>query len=360
MGKGYNQLAVVQAAHISSTSQLMAVHGYLRALWAEKAFAPARSNLLHAFAANRARFDNPAMKLPDRFNQLVIRIAEMAFLADEMDDDERDRALSELNAVSRSLALSRSYSPLPNLSYVLIILLGLADVNPLAWQALADIFAWQMTSLAITTAPRNDLILAIFCICACRRLESLAKTRLLIHIAHLANTLTLDGIGEQRSPKATDSTALDLFVQFSPVESIPGWASVVDGLCHQPDFLARSVKTLATLTLHFDAPTNRYDVISTAAPLVVLDVPNICMKHGKDRVFSCKGLALVVHYFVSRGLLVRAFVPEQCIDYEKVAALKRLGRLEGWATKASAMPDDIALLRVHYVNGVVVTTPQVR
>ncbi|KMS94068.1 hypothetical protein BVRB_025120, partial [Beta vulgaris subsp. vulgaris] len=117
------------------------------------------------------------------------------------------------------------------------------------------------------------------------------------------------------------------------------------------------MKTLATVVMHVDPATGRFD-LPTVQALVVLDLPNICMNHGRNRVFSCRGFALAVHYFQSRGLRVRAFVPEQCLDYEKVAMLKRLGRLEGWATKASSMPDDINLLKTLYVNGIIATTPQ--
>eukprot|EP00474_Spongospora_subterranea_P009302 CRZ09760.1 hypothetical protein [Spongospora subterranea] len=362
MGKAYNQLAVIHGASCEANSQLMAVHGYLRALWAERPFLPARENLLHTFTDNTSCLARPQTTLVDRWNRLIIRIAELAFL-ETNDDAVTGPYLTELNAISRSMALAQNDKSLPNLPHSLVILLGLAERNGIAWQALTIIFGWQMSSLALSTAPRVDLILAIFCIVACRRVESLNGSPLLMHLSRLVNSLALDGISDsslaaKADPKST-TPSLDLFIAFAPIESIPGWSAVVDGLCRQPDFLHQSVKTLATLTLDFKATMNRFEIPESGpSPLVVLDVPNISMNHGRNRVFSCKGLALAIHFFKSRGFSVQAFVPEQCMDYEKVSNLKRLGRLEGWAAKASAMPDDIASLRLHYANGVVVATPQ--
>ncbi|XXQ30571.1 RNase NYN domain-containing protein [Plasmodiophora brassicae] len=362
MGKCYNQVAVLDAQERGSDSLLRSVYGHLRALWAAKPFPPARNNLLHAFSLNRAAMDAAQTTLPQRWNCLIIRIVEIAFTSGDEDDQGEDPApfLAELSAISRSLALSQNSTSLPNMPETLVILLGLS--TELAWGALAIVFGWQMTSLAVTAMPRRDLVLAVFCICACRRTDLLTSgSGLLTHLSRLANTLSLDGIeatSSAKPPETEESLILSMFRGFEPIESIPGWDTVLEkDIWRQPDFLAQSVRTLGKLTMQYDPASNRFSG-PVDAPLVVLDVPNICMKHGKDRSFSCKGLALAVHYFRARGLRVHAFVPENCIDYEKVANLKRLGRLEGWSTKASAMPDDVGLLRVHYATGTIIATPQ--
>eukprot|EP01029_Cantina_marsupialis_P032352 TRINITY_DN97_c0_g2_i2.p1 TRINITY_DN97_c0_g2~~TRINITY_DN97_c0_g2_i2.p1 ORF type:complete len:604 (+),score=207.43 TRINITY_DN97_c0_g2_i2:146-1957(+) len=47
--------------------------------------------------------------------------------------------------------------------------------------------------------------------------------------------------------------------------------------------------------------------------LVVLDAPNIAMRHGKNKCFSCKGIAICAQYFAKLGFEVRGFVPDHVL-----------------------------------------------
>lgn len=45
-------------------------------------------------------------------------------------------------------------------------------------------------------------------------------------------------------------------------------------------------------------------------PLIVIDGPNVAMKHGKKKNFSVAGLTIALRYYTSRGFDALAFVPE--------------------------------------------------
>lgn len=51
-------------------------------------------------------------------------------------------------------------------------------------------------------------------------------------------------------------------------------------------------------------------------PLIILDAQNIAMKHGKDKVFSVKGIYLAINYWKKNGHQVVCFVPDYLVDYE--------------------------------------------
>ena len=47
-------------------------------------------------------------------------------------------------------------------------------------------------------------------------------------------------------------------------------------------------------------------------PLIVLDAPNIAMRHGLNERFSSRGIAIVFNYFLSMGHKVIGFLPVRC------------------------------------------------
>lgn len=79
-------------------------------------------------------------------------------------------------------------------------------------------------------------------------------------------------------------------------------------------------------------------------PLIVLDAQNIAMRHGKDKVFSCRGIQIAVQYWVKNGHKVICFLPEYLFNYEEVGKNKRLADMGLKTTKASKMPDSVIAL----------------
>ena len=88
------------------------------------------------------------------------------------------------------------------------------------------------------------------------------------------------------SPRSADETMV-LFSGVTELEAIPSWASIVPSRIHvRPDFLYNSASTLVKLL--------DLEVIEHDAPLVVIDVPNVSMQHGKGKVFSTSGLGMMI------------------------------------------------------------------
>jgi hypothetical protein len=92
-------------------------------------------------------------------------------------------------------------------------------------------------------------------------------------------------------------------------------------------------------------------------PLIVLDVQNIAMRHGKDKVFSTKGIMIAVQYWVKNGHKVICFLPEYLFNYEEVSKNKRLAEMGLKSTKASKLPDSVGALNQLLQQGVMVKTP---
>ena len=105
-------------------------------------------------------------------------------------------------------------------------------------------------------------------------------------------------------------------------------------------------------------------------PLIVLDCPNIAMRHGQQRAmaqssehasqFSCRGIALAADFFRLAGHRVVGFLPDFLLDLDKVAERKRAARLGGGFAsdaKARQLPDDVQLLRSLQGAGIIVGTP---
>ena len=106
------------------------------------------------------------------------------------------------------------------------------------------------------------------------------------------------------------------------------------------------------------------------SPLIVLDCPNIAMRHGQQRAmaqgsehasqFSSRGIALAADFFRFAGHRVVGFLPDFLLDLDKVAERKRVARLGGGFAsdaKARQLPDDVQLLRSLQGAGIIVGTP---
>jgi hypothetical protein len=98
--------------------------------------------------------------------------------------------------------------------------------------------------------------------------------------------------------------------------------------------------------------------------LIVLDAPNIAMRHGMNQQFSSRGVRLAVDYFQALGHRVVAFIPDYMLKDEKeqLAARRTQPRsanltLDNNIANVCKIPDDIAMLRAMVQEGVLVPTP---
>ena len=51
-------------------------------------------------------------------------------------------------------------------------------------------------------------------------------------------------------------------------------------------------------------------------PLIVLDAQNVAMRHGQDKLFSCRGIQIAIQFWVKNGHKVLCFLPEYLFDYQ--------------------------------------------
>jgi hypothetical protein len=95
-------------------------------------------------------------------------------------------------------------------------------------------------------------------------------------------------------------------------------------------------------------------------PLLILDLPNICMAHGRNKVFSCAGVQRCISFWRKQGFKkIVAFVPAHLLDFKHVGMHRNLVRL-GLETEKSTktkIPDNISLLVSLADEGYIVATP---
>jgi hypothetical protein len=92
-------------------------------------------------------------------------------------------------------------------------------------------------------------------------------------------------------------------------------------------------------------------------PLIVLDSPNIAMRHGLNSRFSCLGLRIVFDFFLHMGHKVIGFLPDYYFDMERVGELRRAANAGVKSTRAARLPDDIHILQQLAAQGYLVGTP---
>ena len=56
----------------------------------------------------------------------------------------------------------------------------------------------------------------------------------------------------------------------------------------------------------------------------MIDASNVAMRHGKNTLFSVKGLQIVVEYWQKNGHQVVCFLPDYLFSYDQVNMKKRL------------------------------------
>ena len=92
-------------------------------------------------------------------------------------------------------------------------------------------------------------------------------------------------------------------------------------------------------------------------PLIVIDAQNIAMRHGKDKMFSSKGIHIAINYWMKNGHQVVCFVPEYILDYQQVADKKKMKEMGLKEVRASQIPDDVGLLHKLLLKDLLVKTP---
>ncbi|POM79569.1 Hypothetical protein PHPALM_2721 [Phytophthora palmivora] len=88
--------------------------------------------------------------------------------------------------------------------------------------------------------------------------------------------------------------------------------------------------------------------------LIVIDAPNVAMRHGKGKVFSSVGIELAVNYFQALGHRVVAFIPDYMLQSDEERAKREE---QGDVLTAAKIPDDVALLERLMLKGVLIPTP---
>lgn len=58
--------------------------------------------------------------------------------------------------------------------------------------------------------------------------------------------------------------------------------------------------------------------------LVVVDAPNVAMRHGLNNEFSSKGIALAIEYYKAAGFKVVSFLPDYYLKADRVGEMKRM------------------------------------
>lgn len=90
--------------------------------------------------------------------------------------------------------------------------------------------------------------------------------------------------------------------------------------------------------------------------LIVIDVPNVAMRHGLGKKFSCAGVRIACDYYLERGHRVVGFLPDYLLDANEVGARRRMASA-GAEVPAAKLPDDVALLQIMVEEGVLIPTP---
>ncbi|KAJ8523930.1 hypothetical protein ON010_g17188 [Phytophthora cinnamomi] len=88
--------------------------------------------------------------------------------------------------------------------------------------------------------------------------------------------------------------------------------------------------------------------------LIVIDAPNVAMRHGKGKVFSCAGIELAVNYFQALGHRVVAFIPDYMLQSDEERAEREE---QGEIITAAKIPDNVTLLERLVHKGVLIPTP---
>ncbi|KAL1524238.1 hypothetical protein AB1Y20_019143 [Prymnesium parvum] len=94
---------------------------------------------------------------------------------------------------------------------------------------------------------------------------------------------------------------------------------------------------------------------SKPKPWIIVDGPNVAIRHGKSKRFSSRGIELCLDYWKARGHEAIAVLPEFHLDFDRVGGNKRAADLG--LVDAKRVADDVPLLRRLEEEGRLVLTP---
>ncbi|KAL4086359.1 hypothetical protein PRIC1_014486 [Phytophthora ramorum] len=121
-----------------------------------------------------------------------------------------------------------------------------------------------------------------------------------------------------------------------------------------PDTLETDFKTIMSIGAEHSDFQDSLTASEDQQRLIVIDAPNVAMRHGKGKLFSCAGIELAVKYFQVLGHRVVAFIPDYMLQSDEERALRQE---QGEVLTAAKIPDDVALLEHLVHKGVLIPTP---
>ena len=90
---------------------------------------------------------------------------------------------------------------------------------------------------------------------------------------------------------------------------------------------------------------------------VVIDAPNVAIRHGKQKAFSSRGVEIALDYWQRQGHDAVGFLPQYYLDFDRVGSTKRAAELG--LKDQRYVPDDVPLLkRLADENRLILTPPQ--
>ncbi|KAF1777379.1 Ribonuclease Zc3h12a-like, NYN domain [Phytophthora cactorum] len=115
----------------------------------------------------------------------------------------------------------------------------------------------------------------------------------------------------------------------SSTSSTPASSPQSDSPPSPPQKLEADFKTIMSIGAERAGYQDSLNAEKDQQRLIVIDAPNVAMRHGKGKIFSCAGIELAVSYFQALG----------------------------HRPHAAKIPDDVALLERLMLKGVLIPTP---
>lgn len=81
------------------------------------------------------------------------------------------------------------------------------------------------------------------------------------------------------------------------------------------------------------------------------------MRHGGGKLFSVKGIQVVIEFWSKNGHQVVCFLPDYLFNYDQINLKKKLASMNIKEAKVSQIPDNIALLHALSDKGFIIKTP---
>ncbi|KAI9996287.1 hypothetical protein PInf_013670 [Phytophthora infestans] len=140
----------------------------------------------------------------------------------------------------------------------------------------------------------------------------------------------------------------------SSASSTPASSPQSDSSYSPPQKVEPDFKTIMSIGAEYADFRDTLNANKDQQHLIVIDAPNVAMRHGKGKVFSCTGIELAVNYFQALGHRVVAFIPDYMLQSDEERAEREE---QGEILTTAKIPDDVALLERLMHKGVLIPTP---